>query len=270
MQPIALNTKELPRLRGLSGRGDRGSAQGASTSPLPRSLRPVSLRYAAVPVLGLAVALTSSCATGGGAATAAPSAQSPSAPSSGAAPATGAATPATSAVSTPATTTPVAAPPSAPAAGTGGKIQTGDVTLGEWAVVGFYASSGAPDDGATPMRMRITITEGRISDLAGFNLDAQSKQAQPFYVSYEIVNQASRPLETAGFGGRLLAYNAAGDQASRIGLIGDFPKCDGNPPDSLAPAASAKGCEVFLVPNGQRVVAAGINSGPDYEKLTWK
>jgi hypothetical protein len=155
-------------------------------------------------------------------------------------------------------------------AATGPAFQTGDLAVGAAGIVGFDSFTGAADDGLAPLRVRVTWVAGNRGDLTGFQLDAQSRQGTPTYVSFELTNLAGHPLDTSGFAGRFVVTNGAGERALLVNLIGDFPKCEGYPPDSLPPGASAKGCSVFMLPQGQKVAAVSLFSGPDYAKLTWR
>lgn len=121
-----------------------------------------------------------------------------------------------------------------------------------------------------PFELSITkVQEGDISDLKNFDLDAQSKQGTPFYVHATFTNKSDLTYDATGIAGYLTVLNAAGDQSSRLGLIGDFPKCEGSGPKAFKPGASTSTCDVFILPKGQSVAQVyAIDTAA--EKYIWK
>jgi hypothetical protein len=97
------------------------------------------------------------------------------------------------------------------------------------------------------------VKRGSIADLKDFKLDAQSKTGVPFYVTAEFTNVGNKTIKPSGIFGTIDARNAAGDEVTALNLIGDFPRCDGIPPDTLAPGKSFTECQVYVAPAGQRV-----------------
>lgn len=118
----------------------------------------------------------------------------------------------------------------------------------------------------------VTITKveaGKPSDLKNFDLDAQSKQGIPFYVHATFENQSDVTFNGQGMAGALTVTNSAGEDAQKLSLIGDFPKCEGAPPEQFKPGKSAQTCDVYLLPKGQTVgkVRHGDKYAADY---IWK
>jgi len=76
-----------------------------------------------------------------------------------------------------------------------------------------------------------------------------------------------------GWSGALTVKNAAGDEIDSITLLGDFPNCQGNPPDSLAPGKQFTECDVYVAPSGQSVASVAFvnydNATTDSTTVTW-
>lgn len=129
----------------------------------------------------------------------------------------------------------------------------GDFALGDKAVLAQqqFIDNTFVD---TPLEISVTkVEQGSLSDLKNFKLDAQSKQGTPFYVNATFTNKSDVTFDGTGLAGGLTVLNGAGDESSRLGLIGDFPKCQANPPKSFKPGATAKTCDVYILPKGQSV-----------------
>jgi hypothetical protein len=144
---------------------------------------------------------------------------------------------------------------------------TGDLSV-HFGQTSLVALTNFTTDKTDPVRLTISLKPGSLSDLSGFDLDAQTKQGTPFYVTYALTNLSTNKIDSSGFAGRLTVSNASGDEASTITLLGDFPKCEGSAPDKLAPGASGHGCDVYIVPRGQKVAKVAISNGSDGH-VTW-
>jgi hypothetical protein len=91
------------------------------------------------------------------------------------------------------------------------------------------------------------VQEGSISDLKGFDLDAQSKEGVPFYVTASFHNVGTRPMKISGIFGDLDVRDEQGDST----LIGTFPKCQGTEPSTLAVGSQFTECDVYIAPAGK-------------------
>jgi hypothetical protein len=118
------------------------------------------------------------------------------------------------------------------------------------------------------IKLTIGVVAGALSDLKDFDLDAQTKKGTPFYLSYSVTNLSQANVDSSGFTGLLTVDTENGDEASDLTLAGDFPKCEGEAPDSLTPGASGHGCDVFVVPAGETVAKVSIDNG-DSGEITW-
>lgn len=174
---------------------------------------------------------------------------------------------------------PVAASTPAPtsagkdAGGGGGKLTPTGTTLkvGQTATVEYETKSLAKDT----TRLAITaksVRKGAIADLKDFNLDAQTKVSEPFYVTMTFRNVGKRPMEPGGIFGLVNANNTDGDELNRLSLIGEFKPCEGTPPKILKVGASYTECDVYVAPAGQDVgkVVFGHFVGTEETEITWK
>jgi hypothetical protein len=119
----------------------------------------------------------------------------------------------------------------------------------------------------------VTVRKGSISDLSDFDLDAQTKLGVPFYITEVVKNVGKAAGKVSGWGGALTVENAAGDDLDSITLLGDFPTCQGDPPDTLAPGKQFTECDVYIAPAGQSVASVAYqnydNTTLDQTTVTW-
>lgn len=165
------------------------------------------------------------------------------------------------------------APTSPGKSGGGGKLTPTGTTLkvGQTATVEYETKSLAKET----TRLAITaksVRTGRIADLKDFNLDAQTKVSEPFYVTMTFKNVGPRPMEPGGIFGLVNAHNTDGDELNRLSLIGEFKPCEGTPPKTLKVGASYTECDVYVAPAGQDVgkVVFGHFVGTEETEITWK
>jgi hypothetical protein len=128
----------------------------------------------------------------------------------------------------------------------------------------------------TELRINVkSVTQGAISDLKDFDLDAQTKTGVPFYVTAAFTNVGTATLKPSGIFGTFSALNEVGDEINSLTLLGDFPRCEGIPPDALAPGTSFTECDVYVAPAGQRVTSFVfdhyLDTSTDVKetKITW-
>jgi hypothetical protein len=188
----------------------------------------------------------------------------------------GAAAPGTSVPTSPGTTSSSATSSSTPAQATpasdGGLTPTGTkLAVGQTATV-MYETKSLSKEGTKLAVTAVSVKAGSIGDLADFNLDAQSKVSDPFYVTVRFENVGPLPMEPGGIFGVITAHNTSGDELNRLSLIGDFAPCQGDVPDNLAVGESYTDCEVYLAPAGQDIsdVVLGFYFGDaDRTEITW-
>jgi hypothetical protein len=171
---------------------------------------------------------------------------------------------------TPAAATNAGSATPAAAAGHGLTPNGTRLKFGQTATVGYSYGSG-PTTG--PYELTVTVRKGSISDLSGFELDAQTKLGVPFYITEVVKNVGKAAGQVSGWGGALTVENAAGDDLDSITLLGDFPTCQGNPPDTLAPGRQFTECDVYIAPRGQSVASVAYqnydNTTLDQTTVTW-
>jgi hypothetical protein len=120
-----------------------------------------------------------------------------------------------------------------------------------------------------PIKLTLSVQTGSLADLKNFDLDAQTKVSTPFYLSIQVTNVGTTAVDTSGFAGLLTVDDQAGDPLDSLTLLGDFAKCEGSIPDSLAPGASGQECDVYTAPKGQQVATASITNGTGEDTITW-
>ncbi|HEV7651722.1 MAG TPA: hypothetical protein VGP26_26510 [Actinophytocola sp.] len=174
------------------------------------------------------------------------------------------------AASTPA---PTSATPGGGSRGGGGKLTPTGTTLkvGQTATVEYETKNLAK----ATTRLAITaksVRKGAIADLKGFNLDAQTKVSEPFYVTMTFKNVGPRPMEPGGIFGLVNAHNTDGDELNRLSLLGEFTPCEGTPPKTLKVGAAYTECDVYVAPAGQDVgkVVFGHFIDTTETEITWK
>jgi hypothetical protein len=128
--------------------------------------------------------------------------------------------------------------------------QTGSVLrTGQTATVPYQVDTNAT--GVSTLAITISsVTKGSITDLKDFQLDASSKQGTPYYVSATFKNVGDKAVKPSGIFGVIEVQDAAGDALNDLTLLGDFSKCQGTEPDSLAVGASFTLCDVYIAPAG--------------------
>jgi hypothetical protein len=160
----------------------------------------------------------------------------------------------------------------APAAAAGSGLTPDGTKLkfGQTARVGYSYGTGATTG---PYQLTVTVRKGSISDLSSFDLDAQTKLGVPFYITEVVKNVGKANGNVSGWGGALTVENAAGDDLDSITLLGDFPTCQGNPPNTLAPGKQFTECDVYIAPRGQSVASVAYqnydNTTLDQTTVTW-
>jgi hypothetical protein len=161
----------------------------------------------------------------------------------------------------------------APPAGESGLTPTGTtLVVGETATV-MYETKSLSEEGTKLAVTAVSVKAGSIDDLADFDLDAQSKVSDPFYVTVNFKNVGPLPMEPGGIFGVITAHNTAGDELNRLSLIGEFAPCQGDDvPANLAVDASYTDCGVYLAPTGQaisKVMLAYYFGDADRTEITW-
>lgn len=170
------------------------------------------------------------------------------------------------------TTTTTTEAPETSADDAAGTTPTGTtLRIGQAATVTYETKTASKE--TTQLQVTVkSVTKGKISDLQNFDLDAQAKESDPFYVTITFRNAGPKPMEPGGIWGLINVRNAGGDQMGRLSLYGDFPKCEGLPPEKLAVGASFTDCDIYTAPRGQRAdkVVFGFYLDNERTEISWK
>jgi hypothetical protein len=179
---------------------------------------------------------------------------------------------ATSSAASTAPPTSTAAASSAPPADDSGTTPTGTtLSVGQTATV-LYAIKDLSKESTKLQVTAVSAKKGSIGDLKNFNLDAQTKASEPYYITMKFTNAGPKPMAPSGIFGLIEAHNSAGDEMSRLSLLGDFKQCDGTPPDTLAVGQSFTECDVYIAPTGQNLgqVVFAFYLDTTRTEITWK
>ena len=158
------------------------------------------------------------------------------------------------------------------AQGDGGITPTGTtLSVGQTATV-LYQTKDLSKETTRLAVTAVSVKKGSISDLKNFDLDAQTKVSQPFYVTMSFRNTGPSVMEPSGIFGLIKAMNTDGDELNSLSLIGSFKPCDGDVPKTLAVGAEYTDCRVYLAPAGQDIgkVVFGFYIELDRTEITWK
>jgi len=119
----------------------------------------------------------------------------------------------------------------------------------------------------------VSIRKGAISDLSGFDLNAQQKASVPYYLTSKVTNHGA-PFPTQFSAPDLVALDAHGNTQSSTGLLlGNLKQCPQVPaPKIWKTGQSTTSCDVYLMPSGRAIVSAQYNGTPAYaaSPVTWK
>jgi hypothetical protein len=168
------------------------------------------------------------------------------------------------------TTTTTEAPP--PDDGSGLTPTGTTLNVGQTATVNYETKSLSKESTKLAVTAK-SVKKGDITDLKDFNLDAQTKVSEPYYVTLSFKNVGDKEMEPSGIFGLVEAENAAGDKLGRLSLLGEFKTCTGLPPDKLAVGASFTECDVYVGPPGPgqgiAKVVFGFYLDDKQTEITW-
>jgi hypothetical protein len=164
---------------------------------------------------------------------------------------------------------PPTAPTSPAAEGSEGTPSGTTLTVGQTATVKWETS-----ETKAISNLEITaasVQKGAIADLKKFQLDAQTKASEPYYVTMKFTNKGPQEADTGGIFGVIDAQNSSGDELARLSLLGTFDKCDGDEPDKLAVGASYTYCQVYIAPAGQNIdkLVFMHYAASEKQEITW-
>ena len=114
-----------------------------------------------------------------------------------------------------------------------------------------------------------SVQAGRITDFSAYQLDAATKKSRPYYVKVSVKNVGNGDLSGAAVPLYAVDNRNTLIQPSRFNTT--FAKC----PSLALPAGfvadkSARGCLVYLVPDGGTLVEMSYRPLQAFEPITWK
>ncbi len=129
-----------------------------------------------------------------------------------------------------------------------------ELRAGEAATVPHLVPKG-PE---VPIELKVTaIEEGSKSDLAGFEIPADLRNARPYYVRYEYTNLSDEDLSAQQIGAFVGIDDRDQEQAPALAMSGGrFTKCTTPPAKGLTKGQSGKGCVMFMIHENGRLAAA--------------
>jgi hypothetical protein len=115
----------------------------------------------------------------------------------------------------------------------------------------------------------LSVQTGKISDLAAYQLDAQTKKARPYYVRARVKNVGTGDLSGAAV--PLYAVDSSNALVLPSTFNNTFTKCPSTPlPAGFTNGKTAGACLVYLVPPGKSLVEMSFRPLQTFEPITWK
>ncbi len=119
--------------------------------------------------------------------------------------------------------------------------------------------------GLTVRTLRETTFE---ESFEGWQLDARTRSSTPYFVDVTVTNEGRTDL-----GGRPVPLYLLDDANTLIEastFAGDFEPCPSAPlPEQFRSGDDARGCLVFLAPEGQELAGVSFRPDQDFEAITW-
>lgn len=114
-----------------------------------------------------------------------------------------------------------------------------------------------------------SVTTGRISDFAAYQLDARTKASRPYYVRATVKNVGTGDLSRSAV--PLLAVDTRNTLVQPSSFNNTFTRCPSTPlPDGFGAGKSASLCLVYLIPGGGTLTAISFRPLQAFEPITWK
>ena len=119
--------------------------------------------------------------------------------------------------------------------------------------------------GVTVRELRETTFE---ESFEGWQLDARTRSSTPYFVEVAVTNEGRTDL-----GGRpvpLYLLDDANTLVESSTFEGDFEPCPSAPlPEKFKKGDTARGCLVFLAPEGQELAGVSFRPDQDFDAITW-
>lgn len=138
--------------------------------------------------------------------------------------------------------------------------------FGETATVGFAPNA----DRSTALALKVTkVRQGRIRDLAAYELDAQAKASRPYYVTVRVKNVGEGQIGSSAI--PLWGLGADNTLIGASGFTNSFSRCTSGPlPAGFGAGRSTSTCLMFLVPQHGSLVGVSYRPVMTDEAIVWK
>lgn len=141
-----------------------------------------------------------------------------------------------------------------------------ELAFGETATVAYEANPRR----ASVLDLTVeSVREGKIADFSNYQLDARTKRSRPYYVRVSAKNVGEGDLSRVAV--PLLAVDDRNVLIQPSSFSNTFEKCPSRPlPAGFVADKAAKGCLVYLVPNGGTLVAMSYRPLQAFEPILWE
>lgn len=141
-----------------------------------------------------------------------------------------------------------------------------ELAFGDLATVGFAPNA----ERSTALELTVLkVRQGRIGDLAAYDLDAKAKASRPYYVTVKVKNVGTGQIGRSAIPLWGLAADNTLIGASRF--TSAFDTCASGPlPTDFGAGQSTSTCLMFLVPQGGSMVGVSYRPVMADEQIVWK
>jgi hypothetical protein len=141
-----------------------------------------------------------------------------------------------------------------------------ELAFGDAATVGFAPTA----DRSTALKLKVRkVFQGRITDLAAYDLDATALKSRVYYVTVTVTNVGDGQI-----GRSTIPLWGLADDNTLIGSSGftnAFARCPSQAlPRDFAAGASTRTCLMYLVPAGGTLVGVSYRPVMDTAPIVWK
>jgi hypothetical protein len=114
-----------------------------------------------------------------------------------------------------------------------------------------------------------SVQTGRISDFAGYQLDAQTKRSRPYYVRVSVKNVGTGDLSRSAI--PLLAVDNRNALIQPSSFNNTFTRCPSRPlPSPFTAGKQLTACLVYIIPSGGTLDSMSYRPLQAFEPITWK
>jgi len=142
------------------------------------------------------------------------------------------------------------------------------LAFGGEATVGWVPPAQATGNGAHEgIKLRITVVsiqKGTMADFRNVELNANERNATPYYVQLRVTALSSTPPpKDSDPAITFTAIDDRGQEQQSITFLGTFPRCDDPmPPKQFVSGKTYQSCLAYLIPGGGSIQRVQWDSGP--------